>query len=235
MATNTINLSLSPVPSLRLLSPYSPQNAPNLSFYSHFRPPIQLPSTSHNTYRHTTATPRSLVIVTAVKNLSDAELVAVPLTAEEFNSKFPSETGVYAVYDKNDELQFVGISRNIAASVFSHLKSVPELCCSVKVCICLFYLFSLIIMISLQYLIERNNNFILILLKKKESDVFRVSLVLSFRKQFSCFYEWRNRKWKTAWTFKTILSCRKNIVDVTSFCEPYNLLCWWYRIHRCWR
>lgn len=167
MATNTINLSLSPVPSLRLLSPYSPQNAPNLSFYSHFRPPIQLPSISHNTYKHTTATPRSLVIVTAVKTLSDTELVAVPLTAEEFNSKFPSETGVYAVYDKNDELQFVGISRNIAASVFSHLKSVPELCCSVKVCICLFYLFSLIIMISLQYLIERNNNFILILLKKK--------------------------------------------------------------------
>lgn len=136
MATETINLSLSSVhtsSSLRLLSFYSPQNAPSVSFYSHFRPSIQLPSISHNPYKHTTTTPRSLIIVTAVRTLSDTELVAVPLTAEEFNSKFPSETGVYAVYDKNDELQFVGISRNIAASVFSHLKSVPELCCAVKV------------------------------------------------------------------------------------------------------
>ena len=41
--------------------------------------------------------------------------------------------GVYAVFDQNDELQFIGISRNIAGSLFTHKKSVPELFGSVKV------------------------------------------------------------------------------------------------------
>lgn len=51
----------------------------------------------------------------------------------EILAKVPSDSGVYAVFDKSDELQFIGISRNIAASVSNHLKSVPELCGSVKV------------------------------------------------------------------------------------------------------
>lgn len=40
---------------------------------------------------------------------------------------------MYAVYDQNGDLQFVGLSRNIAASVLAHRKSLPELCCSIKV------------------------------------------------------------------------------------------------------
>lgn len=68
----------------------------------------------------------------------------MPLTAEEFSQKLPSESGVYAVYDKNDDLQFIGISRNVGASVFSHLKSVPDLCSSVKVLVyCYFRYFVL--------------------------------------------------------------------------------------------
>ncbi|TXG58825.1 hypothetical protein EZV62_016654 [Acer yangbiense] len=135
MATNTINLSpaVHTSSSLRLLSSYSPQNAPNLSFNSHFKPSIQLPSVSYKPY-NSSIKPRSLIITaSAINSLSESESIAVPSTAEEVTGKLPSESGVYAVYDGNDALQFIGISRNIAASVFAHLKSVPELCSSVKV------------------------------------------------------------------------------------------------------
>nr|2LWF_A Chain A, Monothiol glutaredoxin-S16, chloroplastic [Arabidopsis thaliana] len=67
-------------------------------------------------------------MASAVKSLTETELL--PITEAD---SIPSASGVYAVYDKSDELQFVGISRNIAASVSAHLKSVPELCGSVKV------------------------------------------------------------------------------------------------------
>ncbi|KAK4833565.1 hypothetical protein QYF36_007355 [Acer negundo] len=135
MATNTINLSpaVHTSSSLRLLSSYSPQNAHNLSVNSHFKPSIQLPSVSYKPYNNSIK-PRSLIITaSAVNSLSESESVAVPSTAEEVTGKLPSESGVYAVYDGNDLLQFIGISRNIAASVFAHLKSVPELCSSIKV------------------------------------------------------------------------------------------------------
>ncbi|KAJ0027621.1 hypothetical protein Pint_34870 [Pistacia integerrima] len=132
MATNTINLStLQSSSSLRLISYYSPKTTPNLSFYTRFRTSVHLSSVSSKPYRNAFK-PRSLIIAAAVKTLSETEILAVPLTAEEFNLKLPSDSGVYAVYDKNDDLQFIGISRNIAASVVAHLKSVPELCGSVK-------------------------------------------------------------------------------------------------------
>jgi hypothetical protein len=53
----------------------------------------------------------------------------------------PSDCGVYAVYDKSNDLQFIGVTRNIGASVFSPLKSVPELCHSVKVIFFPFFCF----------------------------------------------------------------------------------------------
>ncbi|OAY43734.1 bifunctional monothiol glutaredoxin-S16, chloroplastic [Manihot esculenta] len=136
------SISLSPLqtsPSLRVLSSYTPQTAPNLSFYSHSKPSIPFPSTSLKPYTpiiprsRSRSRSRSLIVPAAVKKISETDLVAVPLTAEEFSQKLPSESGVYAVYDKNDDLQFIGISRNVGASVFSHLKSVPDLCSSVKV------------------------------------------------------------------------------------------------------
>lgn len=58
-------------------------------------------------------------------------MVPVP---EEPEGKLPDGSGVYGVYDSSGELQFIGISRNIAASVASHRKKVSsDLCFSVKV------------------------------------------------------------------------------------------------------
>nr|AYR16691.1 glutaredoxin 36 [Populus trichocarpa] len=130
MATITIS-SLQTFPSLHSLSLNSPQNTPTLSFYSQSKP---FPSISLKSFNTTLKSkPRSLSITAAFKTLSETELITVPLTADEFNSKMPSDCGVYAVYDKSNDLQFIGVTRNIGASVFSHLKSVPELCHSVKV------------------------------------------------------------------------------------------------------
>ncbi|XP_020114187.1 monothiol glutaredoxin-S12, chloroplastic [Ananas comosus] len=75
----------------------------------------------------------SFAAAAALGKFSEAELVAVPDAAEEVEAAFPSGAGVYGVYDKDGELQFVGVTRNIAASVATHKKALPELCCSVKV------------------------------------------------------------------------------------------------------
>ncbi|CAN1247772.1 hypothetical protein LINPERPRIM_LOCUS6480 [Linum perenne] len=60
-------------------------------------------------------------------------MVKVPSSKDELLVKFPQDSGVYAIHDKNDDIQFIGISKNIAASVFAHSKFVPDLCSSVKV------------------------------------------------------------------------------------------------------
>lgn len=51
----------------------------------------------------------------------------------ENDGVIPPSSGVYGVYNGSGELQFVGITRNLAASVLFHKNSVPELCSSVKV------------------------------------------------------------------------------------------------------
>lgn len=125
-------IQLSPIhtPSLRIFSSHSSQNTPSLSFYLPAKA-LTLPSISLKPY--TTGKPRALVVTSAVKSLSETELVPVPAEADEIAGKLPANTGVYAVFDQNGELQFVGLSRNIAASVLTHRKSLPELCYSVKV------------------------------------------------------------------------------------------------------
>lgn len=45
----------------------------------------------------------------------------------------PAVAGVYAVYDPQGTLQFVGISRKVAVSVATHAEAIPELVGSVKV------------------------------------------------------------------------------------------------------
>lgn len=72
------------------------------------------------------------VCVAAVKKLDEVE--AVDLSSGEGGSDIPAAAGVYAVYDKEGKLQFLGISRRISASVQTHLQDVPDLCGSVKVC-----------------------------------------------------------------------------------------------------
>ncbi|RZS11453.1 hypothetical protein BHM03_00042785 [Ensete ventricosum] len=79
------------------------------------------------------ATASAPFVAAALGNLSDAELVPVPKGPGELDGKFPSGAGVYGVYDKEGNLQFIGISRNIASSIASHSKFVPDLCHSVKV------------------------------------------------------------------------------------------------------
>ncbi|GAU50163.1 hypothetical protein TSUD_263420 [Trifolium subterraneum] len=69
----------------------------------------------------------------AVKNLAETEFVTVSPENDGPTGELPSEAGVYAVYDKAGDLQLIGLSRNIAATVMAHRKSVPELCGSVKV------------------------------------------------------------------------------------------------------
>lgn len=77
----------------------------------------------------------------AVKNLGETEPVVVSPENDGTAGELPSGTGVYAVYDKGGELQFIGLSRNIAASVSAHRKSVPELCCSIKVWLSVLWFF----------------------------------------------------------------------------------------------
>ncbi|KAK8574175.1 hypothetical protein V6N13_097165 [Hibiscus sabdariffa] len=125
--------------SLRRFSVRSPQNTPTISLYSPFTPSpspslsFSFPSISLRP--HPSAKTRFLVIASAINNLSQIEPVPVPVpaTPEEFAAKFPSDAGVYAVFDQNEDLQFIGISRNIAGSLLTHKQSVPDLCCSVKV------------------------------------------------------------------------------------------------------
>ncbi|KAK8518165.1 hypothetical protein V6N13_027646 [Hibiscus sabdariffa] len=123
--------------SLRRFSSPSPQNTPTISLYSPFTPspPLSFSFPSISLRPHPSAKTRSFVIASAINSLSQIEPVPVPVpvTPEEFAAKFPSDAGVYAVFDQNEDLQFIGISRNIAGSLFTHKQSVPDLCCSVKV------------------------------------------------------------------------------------------------------
>ncbi|GMI71429.1 GLUTAREDOXIN 2, glutaredoxin 16, CAX-interacting protein 2 [Hibiscus trionum] len=119
--------------SLRRFSFRAPQNTPTLSLYSPFTPSLSFSFPSISLTPPSSVKTRSLVIASAIKNLSEVEPIPVPVTPKEFAAKFPSDAGVYAVFDQNDELQFIGISRNIAGSLFTHKQSVPDLCCSVKV------------------------------------------------------------------------------------------------------
>lgn len=108
--------------------PLVSRNTPGHILYSRFTPSFSFPSLSFTLRDTVRSRCRPFLIVSAVKSLTETELL--PITEAD---SIPSDSGVYAVYDKSDELQFVGISRNIAASVSAHLKSVPELCGSVKV------------------------------------------------------------------------------------------------------
>ncbi|KAI3447793.1 hypothetical protein Pfo_004458 [Paulownia fortunei] len=116
-----------------LLFEYSPifpfQKYPHSFLLSPSQTPLLFPSTS---LKHKTALKnhRLRVVVSALKKLLETELVAV---SSENDAILRSESGVYAIYNGSGDLQFVGITRNLATSVLAHKKSVPELCCSVKV------------------------------------------------------------------------------------------------------
>lgn len=50
----------------------------------------------------------------------------------EFNT-FPDAPGVYAVYDNQGQLQYIGLSRKVSASVSNHLQELPNETFAVKV------------------------------------------------------------------------------------------------------
>lgn len=48
-------------------------------------------------------------------------------------TQFPDAPGVYAVYDSNGSIQFVGLTRKLAASISTHMQELPDLTFAVKV------------------------------------------------------------------------------------------------------
>lgn len=44
----------------------------------------------------------------------------------------PAAPGIYAVYDKEGDLQYLGLSRRLAASLSNHVRELPELCATAK-------------------------------------------------------------------------------------------------------
>ncbi|XP_059305353.1 bifunctional monothiol glutaredoxin-S16, chloroplastic [Lycium ferocissimum] len=131
MAALNISFLAKPHSTLPIISNFSSQNAPSFSSYSLPKTSLFPPSiiTLRPKTRTTNTRHVSTVIAAAFKKLSETD----PLATDEISGRFPKESGVYAVYDSNGDLQFIGISRNIAASVVSHKNSVPQLCSSVKV------------------------------------------------------------------------------------------------------
>lgn len=74
----------------------------------------------------------------AAPRRSAVAAAAVPVTFEDAptlpaSGPIPGVAGVYAVYDPQGALQYVGISRKVAVSVATHLEAIPELVGSVKV------------------------------------------------------------------------------------------------------
>jgi hypothetical protein len=68
-------------------------------------------------------------IVCSVRKLADVEPVELPPK----DTTFPAAPGIYAVYDKEGDLQYVGLTRRVSTSLDIHLKENSELCGSVKV------------------------------------------------------------------------------------------------------
>lgn len=136
MAATNATLSATIYLSHRRTSSNSLQYRPTLLFLSRSSPsfvtihrPLSLkPSSSSSTSK-----PRSLSIVSALKKLSEVDSIPLTPDSDDFSGKLRSDSGIYAVYDTNGELQFIGLSRNVASSVVAHRKKVPELCSSVKV------------------------------------------------------------------------------------------------------
>ncbi|GLJ38544.1 hypothetical protein SUGI_0785600 [Cryptomeria japonica] len=73
------------------------------------------------------------IILCSINKLAETESIPLEENPRHLAEKLPSATGVYAMHDKNGELQFIGISRMVSNSVLSHIRDVPELCGSVKI------------------------------------------------------------------------------------------------------
>ena len=122
MASSLQFLRLQPLSSLHPKSFSSKLPSKTLSFRLSKPCPLQL--------RTSFRAPARTLVARAVRKLSETD--PVPVSSGP-GSEFPNGSGVYGVYDENGELQFIGISRNIAASIATHSKLGPQLCSLVKV------------------------------------------------------------------------------------------------------
>ncbi|CAI7910210.1 unnamed protein product [Closterium sp. NIES-54] len=58
---------------------------------------------------------------------------ATPIIASDGSvAAFPAASGIYAIYDKEGALQYMGLSRRLAASLQAHAEDLPEMCGAVK-------------------------------------------------------------------------------------------------------
>lgn len=137
MATYNLSSSTHPNSSRLVSSNLSSQITPTVSFYQIPKSSLLFPTISiRPTVTRIESKNRgrcSSLLVSALRKISEADLVAVPPETDSIPGLFPSASGVYAVYNASGDLQFIGISRNVAASVLAHRNSVPELCSSIKV------------------------------------------------------------------------------------------------------
>ncbi|CAI5506105.1 unnamed protein product [Closterium sp. Naga37s-1] len=56
-------------------------------------------------------------------------------TSDGAVAAFPAASGVYAIYDKEGALQYMGLSRRLAASLQAHAEDLPEMCGAVKLAV----------------------------------------------------------------------------------------------------
>lgn len=83
---------------------------------------------------HAVVTSRSHIICAATAVAPFTESNPVPVTGNDGSAtQFPPTSGLYAVYDKDGILQFVGVSRKINISISTHIEALPELVHSIKV------------------------------------------------------------------------------------------------------
>ncbi|KAG2430785.1 hypothetical protein HYH02_013624 [Chlamydomonas schloesseri] len=80
-------------------------------------------------------TPSAKPVVSRISVISHATLAetkAVPVMEKGELNQFPGSAGVYAVYDKNGALQYIGLSRKVSASVATHMQELPDLTGAIK-------------------------------------------------------------------------------------------------------
>ncbi|KXZ55070.1 hypothetical protein GPECTOR_3g227 [Gonium pectorale] len=62
--------------------------------------------------------------------LSDTN--AVPVMEKGELNQFPGSAGVYAILDKAGDIQFIGVTRKVSASIATHMQELPDLTSAVK-------------------------------------------------------------------------------------------------------
>jgi len=75
---------------------------------------------------------RTVASASSLSEFSQVERLPV-LVNGNLSDAIPMAPGVYAIYDPQGVLQYVGISRKVAVSVQTHVEALPDLTASVKV------------------------------------------------------------------------------------------------------